>query len=146
MKKIVFLFNTILLCCLLSACACKHNWNDATCTEAKKCTNCGETEGETLGHDFEIKDNKPATCSERGVITRVCKKCGFIEEEKTDKSEHVYGEPEIVRNPGCTEKGEQIQICTNCGNKKIKDIAATGHSYGELTTVVSATCTQDGKC
>lgn len=146
MKKLVLLLDTILLCCLLSACACKHNWNDATCTEAKKCTNCGETEGETTGHDFEIKDTKPATCSERGVITRVCKKCGLIEEERTDKEAHVYGEPEIVRNPGCTEKGEQVTVCVNCGKQKTKDIAATGHSYGELTTVVSATCTQDGKC
>lgn len=30
----------------------KHVWAEATCTEPKTCTVCGETEGEPLGHDF----------------------------------------------------------------------------------------------
>ena len=127
MKKLVLLFETILLCCLLSACACKHNWNDATCTDAKKCAKCGETEGEALGHDFEIKDTKPATCSEMGIITRECKKCSLVEEEKTDIIDHVYEEAEIVKNPSCTEKGEQITVCINCGKENTKEIPAMGH-------------------
>ena len=30
--------------------SCEHEWEDATCTQAKTCTLCGETEGEPLGH------------------------------------------------------------------------------------------------
>ena len=30
-----------------------HEWKDATCTEPKVCLNCGATEGEVLGHNYE---------------------------------------------------------------------------------------------
>ena len=33
---------------LLSGCACEHEWTEATYTEPKTCTKCGETEGEPL--------------------------------------------------------------------------------------------------
>lgn len=29
-----------------------HNWTDATCTDPKTCTVCGKTEGDALGHDY----------------------------------------------------------------------------------------------
>lgn len=38
----------LILC--LSGCACKHEWAEATCTEPKTCTKCGETEGDPLEH------------------------------------------------------------------------------------------------
>lgn len=38
---------------------CPHNWSDATCTEPAKCE-CGETQGEALGHDY--KDGACTRC------------------------------------------------------------------------------------
>lgn len=49
----------IALMMILTGCQCKHEWKEATCTEPKICTKCGETEGEPLGHEW-----KEATCTE----------------------------------------------------------------------------------
>lgn len=47
---------------------CEHEWQDATCTEPKTCTLCGETEGEPLGHDFSqptfFKEGNCSRCGE----------------------------------------------------------------------------------
>ena len=32
--------------------SCEHTWVAATCTEAKKCSECGKTEGEPAGHNY----------------------------------------------------------------------------------------------
>ncbi len=41
---------------------CNHQWIDATCTVARTCELCGETEGEVLGHNY----NGGATCQNCG--------------------------------------------------------------------------------
>ena len=43
-----------------------HEWQEATCTEAGKCTVCGETQGTALGHDM-----KNASCTRCGKKTTV---------------------------------------------------------------------------
>lgn len=56
MKKsyqvIVSIFCAALLLMSLSACSCRHERTDATCTEPKVCSKCGETEGDALGHSW----------------------------------------------------------------------------------------------
>ena len=55
MKKSIIIFCLIFSIVLnLSGCTLvhKHNWEDATCTQPKTCKECGETEGEPLGHDY----------------------------------------------------------------------------------------------
>lgn len=43
---------------------CVHDWIDATCTTAKTCSICGQTEGEPLGHTWvEATKYAPKTCS-----------------------------------------------------------------------------------
>lgn len=42
---------------------CVHNWADATCIAPKSCTKCGETEGDSLGHDLN-SDQKCTRCGE----------------------------------------------------------------------------------
>ncbi len=49
-----------------------HTWLDATCTEPRACSTCGETEGEPLGHDMQ-----PATFDEPAF----CLRCGYTEGE-----------------------------------------------------------------
>ncbi len=44
-----------------------HDFADATCTDARKCTRCGDTRGEAKGHNF-----KAATCTAPKTCT-VCK-------------------------------------------------------------------------
>lgn len=80
---------------LLSACACRHNWCEATCTAPKTCSKCGATEGEAIGHIWE-----EATCT----VPKTCTRCGATE-----------GEPEghIWKEATCTSPA----TCTKCGEK-----------------------------
>lgn len=43
--------------------ACAHEFADATCTAAKKCTICGATEGKALGHQYA--DGKCTRCGDK---------------------------------------------------------------------------------
>lgn len=52
----------------VTATICKHDWKEATCTEAAICKLCGVTGAAALGHDW-----KEATCTEAAV----CKRCGI---------------------------------------------------------------------
>ena len=38
----------------LAGCGHQHSWEDATCDTPKTCSECGETEGEALGHEVSI--------------------------------------------------------------------------------------------
>lgn len=49
-KKFVSIILCVAAILSLSACGCNHEWADATCTEPKTCTLCGETDGEAAGH------------------------------------------------------------------------------------------------
>ena len=42
--------------------ACAHEWANATCTDAKKCSKCGETEGEALGHTINNETHLCTVC------------------------------------------------------------------------------------
>ena len=50
-----------------NTCAFGHEWQEATCTEPKTCSKCGETEGQALGHKWIN-----ATCTE----PKTCEVCG----------------------------------------------------------------------
>lgn len=53
-KKIYLIVVTLLLSSSQVACGHTHSFIDATCTESKACTECGETEGEPLGHLIDV--------------------------------------------------------------------------------------------
>lgn len=40
--------SALAVCVMLTGCGHEHTWADATCTEPKTCSVCGETEGEVL--------------------------------------------------------------------------------------------------
>ena len=50
--------------------ALEHNWQEATCTSAKKCANCNTTQGEALEHNWQ-----QATC----ISAKKCSVCGKTE-------------------------------------------------------------------
>lgn len=83
-----------------------HSFVAATCTEAKKCSSCGITEGEAVGHNW-----KEATCT----TAKVCLLCGI---ENGSATGHNW------EAATCTTSKK----CSICG---VKDGAATGHNYFE---------------
>ena len=71
MRKHALSLLTFLLCTvLLAGCSCRHQWQEATCTTAKHCTECDAVEAEALGHDW-----LDATC----VAPRTCSRCGLTD-------------------------------------------------------------------
>lgn len=63
-RRTVAVILCVALAFSLSACSCKHEWKEATCTEPKTCGKCGETEGEPSGHKWEEATvDHPKTCS-----------------------------------------------------------------------------------
>lgn len=123
MKKSLFIISVILLGFTLSGCGHEHIYADATCTTPKTCTECGATEGESLGHIFlEATCESPEICERcnetRGnalghnfseptcELPQICEKCNYIGQEALGHT---------------TELGK----CSNCNEYQGKDIVKT---------------------
>ena len=63
-RKLSVLILILVLAMVFTGC-CKHEvWTDATCTTPKTCVECGEIEGEALGHIWQPRTTEvPETCS-----------------------------------------------------------------------------------
>ena len=160
--------------CAVTVVPHEHEWKDATCTEPKTCTVCGQTEGEPAGHEW-----KDATCTE----PKTCSKCGLTEGEAAG---HDWGEPtytwaednssvtaervctrdsshieketvsttsEVTKPATCTEKGQTTYTTEPFENeafteqtKRVDNIDVLGHDYQDVEgTAKAATCTDPGK-
>ncbi len=70
MKKISICLMCGLIMLIMAGCHLSHEWEEATCVNAKICNVCGMVEGEPLGHEWE-----EATC----VEAKTCSVCNAIE-------------------------------------------------------------------
>lgn len=105
MKKKIALTLALLitLSLALTGCCLSHEWVEATCTEPKTCSKCGETEGEALGHTWN-----DATCT----APKTCSVCAETEGEALG---HTEGEWETVEPATLIQAGSQRQLCSVCG-------------------------------
>ena len=95
-----------------------HNWSDATCETAKTCTVCGKTDGEALGHTWaDATCDTPKTCS-------VCKKT----------------EGAALGHKWTAASCDAAKACSVCGKT---DGSALGHSFTNYVSNNDATCTAD---
>ena len=97
MKKILILILSVLaFIAALAGCGHEHIWVEATCTEPKTCSVCGETEGEALGHTWA-----EATCA----APKTCSVCGETEGEALGHTwvEATYEAPKTCSVCGETE-------------------------------------------
>ncbi len=126
MKKTIAFLLALLLLFVTAACGNdtelkpfeeKHNhrWENATCTEAKTCGSCGETEGEALGHKW-----LDATCTD----AKTCERCGETEGK-------ALGHSWI--DATCTE----AKTCAVCGAVNGEP---AGHKWTALTCTEAKTC------
>ena len=114
MKRIIPILMSLMLIALTTGCFHKHTLVEATCTKPKTCSECGETEGEPLEHNW-----KEATCTE----PKKCTRCG-----KTTESALGHLTPDLT----CTEN----DICERCG----EEIQAPGHIWVKATCTEPALC------
>ena len=150
----------LLISLLLSACAHEHTWADATCTEPKTCTKCGETEGEPLGHEWvEATCDSPKTCSICGVTEgkrlghqwveptclepKTCTVCGKT--MGSPSKSHQVDQWETVKEATCSEEGERSGVCATCGETITAKITKTSHTEGREEIVKEATDLQQGE-
>ena len=130
---------------------------EPTCTvagrsDAKICSTCGNTledahELPALGHDWtEWEEVQAPSCTASGMRRHQCKRCGFIETEDLDPTDHTWNsEPTVDKEPTCTEEGSQSIHCANCDAAKDSQvIPALGHDWGEWRTTKEPTCTEEG--
>ena len=102
----------------------------ATCTTDQICTTCGEVLAQRLGHDHLATVTLQPTCTEQGVMTHTCSRCGDSYTRSIAPNGHTPG-----AEATCTE----AQICTVC-NARLTD--KLGHNYG--TQVIESTCDERG--
>ncbi|MBQ2383900.1 MAG: hypothetical protein II290_07660, partial [Oscillospiraceae bacterium] len=114
-----------------------HDWVDATCTEPKTCRNCGETEGEALGHNYV-------------VTTGICSRCGgrapFSVE--TPRMELCYGSTQVKVKAQWTKvsgvDGYELYMSTDPDDlesfavvKSVLDLNTLSYTKGSLTPGVT---------
>lgn len=116
-RKYILLLLLAAVALLLTGCGCDHQWNEANCTTAKTCAECGEIEGSPLGHVWS-----EATCD----APQTCRNCG---ETTGEKLQHQW------EGPVCESK------CSLCG---VKNSSATGHSWKDATCTEARKCTTCG--
>ena len=113
-KRLLLIALMILSISCLAACSHEHKFGDATCTEASKCSECDETEGEALGHTWE-----EATCDK----AKTCTVCG---ETEGDVLGHTWEAATCTKAKICkTCKASEgnalghtvdVGVCTRCKN------------------------------
>lgn len=111
-----------------------HAFGAATCTEPATCE-CGETEGEALGHTVVNDAAVAATCTTPGKTAgQHCSACGLVvtAQQLVDALGHTYNT--TVTEPTCATDGYTTYTCS-CGDSYIADeVDSDGHNY------------VDGKC
>ena len=146
MKRFVLTIAMVtLMMMLLSGCCVSHDMQPATCTEPARCSKCGKTEGEPLGHT-EVTDPVLApTCTEAGLSEGShCSVCGVILKER--EAIAPLGHTEVIMPaiaPTCTEAGCTEGLhCSVCGEilKSQELIEPHGHDWEEATFSHPRTC------
>ncbi len=118
---------------------------EPTCTEAgsydevEYCTECEEVFSTTpknvpeLGHDFKDTITKEATCKELGKMTRTCQRKGCTEVREEDipkRTEHIWENTQVHKEPTCDEDGLAYGVCSSCGEvSQTINIPRLKHTY-----------------
>lgn len=78
-------------------------------------------------HSFHTVETTPATCTEPGSKTGVCKVCGQTQTKSIPALGHDYGEWVVQEYPTCTQEGSQFRQCSRCSAVETGTLKATGH-------------------
>ena len=87
---------------------------------------------ETCGHVWGAWSTVTApTCTEAGVETHTCARCGRTETRAAEALGHDWGAWSTVTAPTCTEAGVETHTCSRCGETETRPAEALGHDWGE---------------
>ena len=115
------------------------------------CSYIEKTTDETipaLGHDWGgWVVTKAATCTEKGVETRVCKRdASHVETRTINELGHDWGDWVRTKNPTCEGYGEDTRTCKNDpSHKEPRSIAPIGHKWDGGKVTRQPNCTDPGE-
>ncbi len=126
----------------------------ATCTEpghgaGSVCSVCGAVLAETeaipaLGHNWDGGAvTKAATCTEAGVKTYTCSRCGEKKTETIPATGHTFGAWSTTKAATCTTEGQRARQCTSCGYTETETLPKTAHTPS-TAPAKEPTCTEPG--
>ncbi len=114
-KKVCRIILIMALCLSLTACACDHEWINATCTSPVTCSKCGETAGDPATHHWVS-----ATCE----TSKTCSSCRLTEGEPLG---HEWIDPNCV----------MPKTCSSCDATEGTEL---GHIWADATCTTPKTC------
>ncbi len=94
----------------VTAAICKHDWKEATCTEAAVCKLCGVTGEAALGHDWT-----KATCK----VKSTCKRCKIT---RGKLAAHTWSKWKVTTEATHEKKGKKERKCGICKKKETKTL------------------------
>ena len=110
----------------------------------KVCASCGYKQTldyiPALGHSYISRVTRAATCTEDGIVTYTCTRCGDSY-EVTTHAEHHY--ELTVKAATCTKDGASVYTCSVCGDAYSETIPAS-HAY-EPKVTKKASQTENGE-
>ena len=112
-----------------------HSYSDGICTV------CGISDP-NCDHSYTSQVTIAATCTEEGVMTYTCSKCGDVYTEAIAATGHDYVD-EVVA-PTCENNGYTRHRCVNCGNYTFNTDAVNPLGHDETAVVTAPTCTEEG--
>ena len=123
MKKISIIGLTLTLIILivtLASCGkCEHEWDDGVFT-------------------------KQPTCTEGGILTKTCTKCGETERVASETAGHTNTEISSIAAT-CTTPGERTLLCSVCNATTIEAVPVKEHSFTVTVSSTEPTCSIPGK-
>ena len=82
---------------------------------------------------------KKATCTQTGMRTRTCGRCGYTQTETIRKTSHSWGKWQTTKEATCEKHGEQTRKCSVCGGIETRETDRKAHTWGEWTVVTEPT-------
>lgn len=102
-------------------------------------------------HVFQVTITRQATDDVDGVMTYVCKKCGYAFTMPIPHTGHDWGPWIVDVEPTCTTRGSEHREChrypsqTHYEYQELPALSATGeHTWGDWVTVTAPTATSEG--
>lgn len=134
MKKSISMILLVVTALVLTACGCKHQWQEATCNAPKTCTLCNETEGEPLTHIWnEASCAAPKTCilcneTEGEALAHIWNEATCAAPKTCQTCQYTEGEalPHTWENPNYQDN----KICGVCGGTDGKPLTPGFEEHG----------------